>query len=151
MTEKILIVDNEPEMLMLMSRLIIENTSYKVIATNNPMEAVDIIRKDHVSLVITEMKMPVLDGLELLEEIKRINRDIPVIITSAYGSVEHGLEAMSKGAFDFIMKPFRKERILISILKTLEMASLKRENKRLREWFKLENSGNCPPDIMVAT
>jgi DNA-binding NtrC family response regulator len=151
MTEKILVVDNEPEMLMLMSRLIIENTSYKVIATNNPMEAVDIIRKDHVSLVISEMKMPVLDGLELLEEIKRINRDIPVIITSAYGSVEHGLEAMSKGAFNFIMKPFRKEQMFFSINKALEMARLNRENRRLREWLKLENSGNCPPDIMLAT
>jgi len=149
MTKKILIVDNEPDMLLLLSRLIIENTSYEVIATNNPMEAVDIIRKDHVSLVISEMKMPVLDGLELLEEIKRINRDIPVIITSAYGSVELGLEAMSKGGADFISKPFRKERMLFSINRALEMAKLNRENKRLREWCKA-SEGQFPPDILFA-
>jgi DNA-binding NtrC family response regulator len=132
MIDKILIVDNEPDMLLLLNRLIIENTSYEIIATNNPMEAVDIIRKDHVSLVISEMKMPVLDGLELLEEIKRFNRDIPVIIMSAYGSVEHGLEAMSKGAFDFIMKPFRKEQMLFSIDKALQMAKLIKENRMLK-------------------
>lgn len=132
MTEKILVVDNEPEMLMLMSRLIRENTTYAVTLTNNPMEAVDIISKDHVSLVISEMKMPVLDGFELLEEIKQINRDIPVIITSAYGSFEHGLEAMSKGASDFIMKPFRKEQMLFSIEKALQMAELKKENRLLK-------------------
>ncbi len=151
MKEKILIVDNEPDMLLLLSRLIIENTSYEVTATNNPMEAADIIRKDHISLVIAEMKMPVLDGLELLEEIKRINGDMPVIITSAYGSVEHGLEAMRKGAFDFIMKPFRKEQMLFSIDTALKLAKLDKENKKLREWFKLKNGENCPPDIMFAT
>ena len=136
MSEKILIVDNKPEMLMLFDMLIREYTPYEPVTTNNPFEAYELIKKGGFSLVIAEMKMPVIDGIKLLEEIRHINPDIPVIITATYGTVGHAIEAMNKGAFDFITKPFRKEQILFAINKALKLAMLKKENRILTERLK---------------
>lgn len=133
MLEKILIVDNEPDMLKLLSMLIREKTTYEPVTTNNPLEAIELFKQDGFSLVITEMKMPVLDGMKLLEALKHVDAEMPVIIMTAYGTLESALEAMSKGAFDFITKPFRKEQILFSIENALELARLKRENEILKE------------------
>ncbi|MBI4697462.1 MAG: response regulator, partial [Nitrospirae bacterium] len=149
MKERLLIVDNEPEMLELMSILIRENTPYEPLATNNPMEALEIVRKGSISLVIAEMKLPVMDGIQLLEKIREIDSNIPVIITAAYGTVEHGLETMNKGGFDYITKPFRKEQMLFSIEKALNMTKLKSENIQLREWFKTADRKNLPVDILL--
>ncbi|MBI4697597.1 MAG: response regulator [Nitrospirae bacterium] len=151
MKERLLIVDNEPEMLELMSILIRGNTPYEPLVTNNPLEALDIVRKDCISLVIAEMKLPVIDGIQLLEKIREIDSNIPVIITAAYGTAEHGLETMKKGGFDYITKPFRKEQLLFSIEKALNMTKLKSENIQLREWFKTADRKNLPVDILLAT
>lgn len=150
MSEKILIVDNEPDMLLLLSMLIRENTSYETMTTNNPLEALELIKKGGFSLVITEMKMPVLDGILLLDAIKRIEQDMPVIIMAKYGTVESALEAMRKGAFDFITKPFRKEQILFSIDKALKLTKLNKENKTLREWLKMADKKNLSHNILFA-
>ncbi len=150
MSEKILIIDNEPDMLLLLSMLIRENTSYETMTTNNPLEALELIKKGGFSLVITEMKMPVLDGILLLDAIKRIEQDMPVIIMAKYGTVESALEAMRKGAFDFITKPFRKEQILFSIDKALKLTKLNKENNTLREWLKMADKNNLPHNILFA-
>ncbi len=133
MSEKILIIDNDPDMAMLLSMLIREMTPYKTEVTNNPLEAIELIRKDGFSLVITEMKMPVMDGLEILDAVKHIAEDIPVIILSEYSSVESAIEAMHKGAFDYITKPFRKEQMLYAIDNALKLRSFQRENRMLKE------------------
>jgi len=133
MAEKILIVENDPDMVTLLSMLIREETPYKTEVTNNPLEAIEMVKKDGFSVVIAEMKMPVLDGLELLEAVKLIDEDIPVIIISAYGTVEYALEAMHKGAFDYMTKPFRKEQILFAIENALDSVRLKKENGKLKE------------------
>ena len=151
MREKLLIVNNEPDMLLLLSRLIRENTPYEPVMTNNPLEAVKLVKKGGFALVIAEMKIPVLDGVQLLDEIKNINPDIPVIITATYGTLESALEAMRKGAFDYITKPFRKEQMLFSIDKALKLAKLTKENKTLMECFKLADRKKCPADILLAT
>ena len=151
MREKLLIVNNEPDMLLLLSRLIRENTPYEPVMTNNPLEAVELVKKGGFALVIAEMKIPVLDGVQLLDEIKNINPDVPVIITATYGTLESALEAMRKGAFDYITKPFRKEQMLFSIDKALKLAKLTKENKTLMECFKLADRKKCPADILFAT
>ncbi len=151
MSEKLLIVDKEPDMLQLLSMLIRENTPYEPVTTNNPLEALELIKKGGFALVIAEMKMPVLDGIQLLEEIKRIEPDMPVIITDAYGTAESALEAMGKGAFDYITKPFRKEQILFSIDKALKFTKLNKENKMLREWLKIVGRKNFPDNSLFVT
>jgi DNA-binding NtrC family response regulator len=136
MPEKILIVDDEPDMLKLLSMIIKEKTPYEVTTTNNPLEALELAKKGGFDLVITDLKMPGLDGMELLDAIKRVDEDIPLIIITAYGTVEAAAEAMQKGGFDFITKPFRKEHILFTIDKAMKWLKLERENKMLREQLK---------------
>ncbi|KAF0144849.1 MAG: FrgC [Nitrospirae bacterium] len=136
MAEKILIVDDEPDMLKLLNMIIKEKTPYGTITTNNPLEALELSKQGGFDLVIADLKMPGLDGMELLEAIKRMDKDIPVIIITAYGTVESAVESMQKGGFDFITKPFRKEQILYTIDKALKMVKLNKENKMLKEQLK---------------
>jgi DNA-binding NtrC family response regulator len=135
MAEKILIVDDEPDMLRLLSMIIKEKTPYEVTTTNNPMEALELAKKGF-DLLIADLKMPGLNGIELLESVKRFDEDIPTIIITAYGTVEAAIETMQKGAFDFITKPFRKEQILFTIERALKWVRLQKENKMLREQLK---------------
>lgn len=133
MAEKILIVDDEPDMLKLLSMILREKTPYEITTTNNPVEAVELAKKGDFDLVITDLKMPGLDGLQLLEEIKKRDQDIPVIIITAYGTIDAATEAIEKGGFDFITKPFKKEQILFTIEKALKWLRVQRENKMLKE------------------
>jgi len=133
MPEKLLVVDDEPDMLRLLSMIIKEKTPYEVATTNNPLEVLELVKKGEFDLVIADLKMPGLDGIELLETLKRFDEDIPVIIITAYGTVEAAVETINKGAFDFITKPFRKEQILFTIEKALKWLRLQRENKMLKE------------------
>jgi len=136
MAEKILIVDDEPDMLKLLSMIIREKSPYEVTTTNNPVEAIELVKKGGFDLVISDLKMPGLDGIEIIEAVKRLDEDTPVVIITAYGTVESASEAMLKGGFDFITKPFRKEQILFTIDKALKWLKLQKENKALKEQIK---------------
>lgn len=136
MPEKILLVDDEPDMLKLLEMIIREKTPYETVATNNPLEAIELAKQDDVALIIADLKMPGMDGIELLDAIKRADKDAPVIIITAYGTVESAIETMQKGGFDFITKPFKKEQILFTIDKALKFVRLQRENKALKERLK---------------
>jgi DNA-binding NtrC family response regulator len=116
--------------------LIREKTPYEVTITNNPLEALDIARKGEIDLVIADLKMPGLNGMELLDAIKRVVENIPVILITAYGTVESAAETMQKGGFDFITKPFRKEQILFTIDRAMKWIQLQRENKMLKDQLK---------------
>jgi DNA-binding NtrC family response regulator len=141
MAEKILIVDDEPDMLKLLSMTIQRKTPYQVTVTNNPIEALELAKKGDFDLVITDLKMPGLDGIELLRAVKSLNPDTPVIMMTAYGTVESASEAMEKGGFDFITKPFRIEHILFTIDRAMKWIKLQQENKLLREQLqKKENT-----------
>jgi DNA-binding NtrC family response regulator len=133
MPERLLIIDDEPDMLKLMSMIIREKTPYEPVTTNNPHEAVELAKKGGFALVITDLKMPGLDGIEVLESIRRIDADIPVIFITAYGSVESAIETMQKGGFDFITKPFKKEQLLFTIEKAVKFVALQKENRALKE------------------
>jgi len=140
MPEKILAVDDEPDMLKLLSMIIREKTSYEIQTTNNPLEALELAKQGGFALVITDLKMPGVDGIEILEGVKKIDEDIPVIILTAYGAMESAKEAMQKGAFDFITKPFKKEQILYTIERAFKMSRLQMENKMLRDKLKAVDS-----------
>jgi DNA-binding NtrC family response regulator len=139
MSEKILIVDDEPDMLKLLSMILREKTPYEVTTTNNPVEAVELAKTGDFDLVITDLKMPGLDGLQLLEEVKKKDEDIPVIIITAYGTIDAATEAIEKGGFDFITKPFKKEQILFTIEKAMKWLKVLRENRILREKLKSQS------------
>jgi DNA-binding NtrC family response regulator len=140
MTERILVIDDEPDMLMLMSMIVEENTEWVVETTNNPSEGLKMAMENDYDLVIADLKMPGLDGMEVFEELTEMKPDIPVIIITAYGSLEIADEARSKGVADFITKPFRKETILFTMSRVLELARVKRENLELKK--KLEEKSH---------
>uniref|UniRef100_A0A7V6CDC4 Sigma-54-dependent Fis family transcriptional regulator n=1 Tax=Thermodesulfobacterium geofontis TaxID=1295609 RepID=A0A7V6CDC4_9BACT len=139
MAEKILIIDDEPDMLKLLSMILREKTPYEVSTTNNPIEAVELVKKGEFDLIITDLKMPGLDGLQLLEEAKKKDEDIPVIIITAYGTIDAATEAIKMGAFDFITKPFKKEQILFTIEKAIKWLKVQRENRMLKEKLKSQS------------
>ncbi len=135
---KILIIDDEPDMLKLLSMILREKTAYDITTTNNPVEAIELAKQGGFDLVISDLKMPGLNGMEIIDAVKKIDEDIPVIIITAFASVESASEAIQKGGFDFITKPFRKEQILFTIEKALKWLTVQRENKMLREQLKKE-------------
>ena len=132
MSGKILIIDDEPDMLVMLEMLITDKTTHKVVTTNNPLEIEELLAKDEFNLVITDLKMPMLDGIEVLELVKKSDADIPVIVITAFGTLEAAEEAVHRGAYDFITKPFRKEQILVAIERALEWQRIIRENRKLK-------------------
>ncbi len=133
MAHRILIVDDELDMLMLLRMMIEDSTDYEVETTNNPSEAIKMLKEKDIDLVISDLKMPGMDGIELFDELREVSPDVPVIIITAYGSLELADEAMKKGVADFITKPFRKDNILFTISRVLELAQIKRENIELKK------------------
>jgi DNA-binding NtrC family response regulator len=139
MTANILAVDDEPDMLKLLSMIVKEKTPHNIVTTNNPLEALEIAKRGNIDLLIADLKMPGLDGSELLDAVKAVDQDIPVIIITAFATEEAAAETLHKGGFDFIIKPFRKEQILGAIDKALKWSQMQKENRELRE--KLKGSG----------
>jgi DNA-binding NtrC family response regulator len=116
---RILVVDDEPDMLELLRTLLSERTSHQVDCVGSGLEARKMIAAGGYDLVITDMRMPDLEGLELMELTKRSEPHLPFIFITGFGSVESAVEAVRKGAFDYITKPFRKEQILLAVEKAL--------------------------------
>jgi DNA-binding NtrC family response regulator len=136
MPERILVVDDELDMLMLLRMIIEDHSDYAVETTNNPSEGLKKLTEEDYDLVISDLKMPGMDGMELFDELKEIKPGVPVIIITAYGSLETADEAMKKGVADFITKPFRKDSILFTINRVLELARVQKENIELKKRLK---------------
>ena len=127
MAEQILVVDDEPNMLRLLKTILMDKTGYEVNTTNNPLEVSKLLQEKPYDLVVTDLKMPLVDGMDLIDIIKKIDPQLPIIIITAYGTMETAEEAVQKGAYDFITKPFRKETILITIKRALEWKKMQKE------------------------
>ncbi|MDD2903045.1 MAG: response regulator [Syntrophales bacterium] len=133
MAEQLLVVDDEPNMLRLLKTILMDKTGYEVTTTNNPLEVSKLLQEKPYDLVVTDLKMPLVDGMDLIDIIKKIDAQIPVIIITAYGTMETAEEAVQKGAYDFITKPFRKETILITIKRGLEWKKMQKELAALKK------------------
>ncbi|NVM22791.1 MAG: sigma-54-dependent Fis family transcriptional regulator [Desulfobacterales bacterium] len=145
MPSRILIVDDEKDMLALLRRIVTEKTLHEVVTEDDPLKATKIMEKQSFDLVITDLKMPKMDGIALLDEVKRVQPSAAVIVMTAYATIETAVEATRKGAFDYIAKPFRKERILLTIRRALDWQDLARENVALRR--SIEQQRMLPPVI----
>ena len=119
MGEKILIVDDEENSRIGLSK-ILAKSGYEVITAENGKQALDTLKQEACSLVITDMKMPEMDGIQLLREIKQYDPDIGVIIVTAYGEVDSYLESMNLGAFEYLNKPIKVDELKKVISKVLE-------------------------------
>jgi len=128
----IFFVDDDPKAGDLFCRLT-DNTHYKVLTFQNPQIALQTFKQHPCDLIITDMKMPEMTGIELLNAVKSINQDIPVIIITGYSNVDDAIQALRLGAADFIKKPYDIEELLRQIELILDNRALLRENSRLQQ------------------
>jgi len=133
MPERILAVDDEPNMLRLLKAILTSKTNYEVVTTNNPLEAAKLLQDQSFDLLITDLKMPLMDGMDLIEKVKKIDPALPIVMITAYGTIETAEEAIQKGAYDYITKPFRQEAILITLKRALEWRQMQLELKALKK------------------
>ena len=137
MKQKILIVDDNPDMTRLLERLIGNALPVATLAAGSAKAALQILKEDEVQCLLVDMKMPGMDGMELMRHIKEKDTSLPVIIMTAYGAIETAVAAMKDGAYDFITKPFEEERLLHTVRRALEHQRLLRRNldleRRIRE------------------
>jgi two-component system nitrogen regulation response regulator NtrX len=129
----ILVVDDEADIRELVSGLL-EDEGHAVRVASNSDEALAAIRARRPSLALLDIWMQGggLDGLELLDLIKELDPDLPVVMISGHGNIETAVSALQRGAYDFIEKPFKSDRLVVVVQRALEASQLKRENRRLR-------------------
>jgi len=133
--ERILVADDESGMREFL-KIMLEKMSYQVDSANSGEDAVKKIEQGRYDLVICDLKMPRVDGLEVLRRSKEINPEAPVIMITAFGSAESAVEAMKLGAYDYITKPFKVDEMQFIIQKALEKARLVEENIQLKKELK---------------
>ena len=127
----ILVVDDEPNYLIILSELLIEE-GFEVFTAENGVKALQIVQNTDLDLILTDMQMPHMNGIDLLKAVKGLNKDIPVIMITAYGEVEKAVTAMQAGAFNYLAKPFKNDELIANIRQAVEHYSILRENRRLR-------------------
>lgn len=130
---KILIVDDEKNFPIILSA-VLEDEGFETASALSGMKAVEILKNENISLVLTDMKMPEMDGLSLLETIKSSWPEIPVIVMTAHGTVEKAVEAMQKGAFTYIIKPFGNQELVQHIKNALSHSEIVKQNRQLKEF-----------------
>ncbi len=131
MKPRILVVDDEPAIRDTM-RMILEYDGYECLVASAGQEGLTIADRENPDLVFLDIKMPGLDGLEVLGRLRGLNESLPVVIISAHGNTATALEAGRLGAFRFIEKPLSKDYVLDAVREGLELGTLRRENRQLR-------------------
>ena len=128
----ILIVEDETKMRRLLE-LNLGDDGFTVLSAGDAEAGLNILRKEDVDLVVTDLKLPGMSGLEFLQAAKRTNASLPVVVMTAFGSVETAVEAMKAGASDYVLKPFSLVEMRMVVHKELDVRRLREENRSLRE------------------
>ena len=131
MKAKILTVDDEKDMTRLLQRTLESEIDCRVSMAFSAKMAMSILEQEAFDLVVCDIRMPGMDGFELLEHIRSSYPDLTVVILTSFGNIESAVKAIKKGAYDFIPKPFERDEIIFKIQKALERSLLLKENKRL--------------------
>jgi DNA-binding NtrC family response regulator len=132
MKPTILIVDDEPDMLQLLKRSLEPDLNCRVETASTGQEGLQMLGKAAFDLVLADIKMPGMNGLELLQQIKQDYPQQTVVMMTAFGQIETAVEAMRCGAYDFITKPFEHDALVLRLDKALERSRLIRENRQLQ-------------------
>jgi|APMI01.1.fsa_nt_gi two-component system, NtrC family, response regulator AtoC len=128
----ILIADDEPHMRRLLE-IMLQKMGHTVFAASDGQEALELARKNPVDLVITDLRMPRMDGITLLSRLREEGQDVPVIVITAHGTVESAVDAMKRGASDYLLRPFDLDALELAIERVLGSAEMTRHNAFLRE------------------
>jgi DNA-binding NtrC family response regulator len=138
MNPEIIILDDEPNIVeVLITRL--ETKGYNVMGFTKPDKALDAIKNGNACVLLTDLKMPEKDGIAVLNEAKELDPDIEVIILTAYGTISGAVEAMKKGAYDYILKPFNPAELIAKLNKALEKRELKQRVRALEKKVELSS------------
>ena len=132
MNEKILIVDDKLNIRMVLNG-ILENSGYEVSDADNGKSALKLIKGSHPDLVLTDLKMDVMDGIKLTKRIRETDESIPVIIMTAYGSISSAVDAIKSGGYDYITKPIDYDLLKIKISRAVSEKKIRKENAALKE------------------
>src|SRR2546430_246661 len=129
---RILVIDDEAAIRDSL-RMTLEYEGYEFVGAATGQEGLALAERDGPDLVLLDVKMPGMDGLEVLERLRSMNESLPVVVISGHGTISTAVEATKKGAFDFIEKPFASERVLVSLRNALDQGRLRDENRSLKK------------------
>ncbi|MEZ4238364.1 MAG: sigma-54 dependent transcriptional regulator [Myxococcota bacterium] len=128
----VLVVDDDEANRVTMERILLRE-GYRVVHADSGRAAMEGLREHQVDLVLTDLKMPGMSGIDLLKAARKVDPDVEVVVMTAYGTVESAVEAMKEGAYDFVSKPLKRLELVSTIAKALEKRMLQVENRHLRE------------------
>ena len=131
-TQSVLVVDDEPDMRIALTRAL-GRSGYSVETASNGFEGLEKFRNNNFNIVITDMKMPEMSGMEVLEGVKKISPQVPVIMITAFGTINKAVEAMKEGASDYILKPFSSETLEAAVKKLFKNGNDQPDGKLLGE------------------
>jgi len=131
----ILVVDDEFSVLELI-RIALEGAGYSALTAETGESALELLTNEKLDLVILDLKLPGMDGIEVLREIKAITESMPVIMITGHGTIKDAVEAMKLGAYDFVSKPFEIDKLVITVRNAIAASSLEKEVTRLRSQLK---------------
>jgi len=131
----ILVVDDEPNYLVVLSELL-KDEGFEVFTAPDGEQGLRIVKDVDLDIVITDMQMPGMDGLQFMLKVKAEKEDLPVVVITAYAEVDKAVEAMQAGAFSYLAKPFSNDELIVNLRKAAQHYSLIRENTRLRDEIK---------------
>ncbi len=147
----ILVVDDEPLIRMTVQDALAAE-GFKVTTAESGQKGVDLFRNKHVDVVITDLRLPDLDGIQILKEVKLLNPETQVVMITAYGSIDSAVQAMKEGASDYLTKPFAMDELLLIIRRILRMKQLEDENvslrKKVEERYGLEGLVGKSPQML---
>src|SRR5712691_2458680 len=135
---RILVIDDEAAIRESL-RMTLEYEGYEFVGAATGQEGLALAERDAPDLVLLDVKMPGMDGLEVLDRLRGMNEALPVLVVSGHGTISTAVEATKKGAFDFIEKPFASERVLVSLRNALDQRRLRDENRSLKKVVELRH------------
>ena len=140
--DKILVLDDERSLCELL-KVVFKKEGYEVLTTPSPKKAIEITKKDDIDVLVSDIKLPEMSGMEVLKRLRKARPELPVVMITAYGTIKEAVEALKMGAYDYIIKPFDIEELKVVVAKAIENKKLQDENirlrKELREKYSFEN------------
>src|SRR5512135_24609 len=134
MADRILVIEDKASMLDMLKETL-EDAGFQVILARDGAEGIKKLTDERIGLVLTDLKLPKKDGFEVLRNVKQENPLLPVIVMTAFGTIETAVKAVKEGAWDFLTKPFDTDHLLVLIQRALDTSRLATENILLREEF----------------
>ena len=135
MTESVVLIVDDEEGIRESLSGIFEDEGYNVLTSSSGEEALRILKEQNPELILLDVWLPGIDGVQTLKDIKNMKPDLPVIMISGHGNIELAVKATKMGAYDFLEKPLSLERVLLAAKRALERRTLEIENKTLKHWF----------------